>query len=134
MDKPLGVGGEGKVHKIIAPHSEQNNCIKIYTKPTKEREDKLKYIIKNAPPDITDISDGNVTNGTYIICWPTYLVYNNNKFIGFIMPLAFVNSITLEELCDISIRKTLQNANTWSDKFLRTNRTGLINRLKLCYN
>jgi serine/threonine protein kinase len=127
QDSPLSsAGGEGQVHQIISPSSyKKRYCVKIFhlDKRTKEREQKIIYMIKNPPSEL----DG----GTFLICWPTELVYENNQFVGFIMPLAFKGSIALYELCRPVLKKNLPTE--WY-KFDITTNTGVLLRLKLCVN
>jgi len=126
QDSPLSsAGGEGQVHQIIAPSSYKRDCVKIFhsTKRTKEREQKITYMIKNPPSEL----DG----GTFLICWPTEIVYENGQFMGFIMPLAFKGSIELYELCRPVLKKNLPHE--WY-KFDITTKTGVLLRLKLCVN
>jgi len=59
-------------------------------------------------------------------------VYENAQFVGFMMPLAFENSIQLYELCMPNIKKNLPKI--WHDKYNRTNKTGIEARIKLCVN
>ncbi len=126
-DKPLNSGGEGKLHKIITPGRLANHCVKIYHPQyqTKQREQKLRYMIHNQPKEL---SDG--TN--YMVCWVSDIVYIKSAFVGFIMPLAFNDSIQLYELCTVKIRKSL--GSVWKQKFERKNSDSLEKRLKLCVN
>ncbi|WP_069472079.1 protein kinase domain-containing protein [Candidatus Marithrix sp. Canyon 246] len=125
-DKPLSVaGGEGQVHRIIAPSFYKNYCIKIFhsNQRNPEREPKLSYMIKNSPSEL--IGD------KYMICWPTELVYDKNQFVGFIMPLAFEGSISLYDICRPTMKKNLDEK--WH-KFNLSTSQGVILRLKLCAN
>ncbi len=126
-DKPLNSGGEGKLHKIVAPGRLANHCVKIYHPQyqTKQREQKLRYMIHNQPKEL---SDG--TN--YMVCWVSDIVYIQSAFVGFIMPLAFNDSIQLYELCTVKTRKSL--GSVWKQKFERKNSDSLENRLKVCVN
>ena len=125
-DKPLSVaGGEGQVHRIVAPSFYKNYCIKIFhaNQRNAEREPKLSYMIKNSPSEL--IGD------KYMICWPTELVYDKNQFVGFIMPLAFEGSISLYDICRPTMKKNLDEK--WH-KFNLSTSQGVILRLKLCAN
>ncbi len=125
-DQPLSVaGGEGQVHRIIAPSSYKNYCLKIFHPNQRyaEREPKLAYMIKNSPSEL--IGD------KYMICWPTELVYDKNQFVGFIMPLAFEGSISLYDICRPTMKKNLDDK--WH-KFNLSTSQGVILRLKLCAN
>jgi serine/threonine protein kinase len=125
-DKPLSVaGGEGQVHRIIAPSLYKNYCLKIFHPNQRhaEREPKLSYMIKHSPSEL--IGD------KYMICWPTELVYDKNQFVGFIMPLAFEGSISLYDICRPTMKKNLDDK--WH-KFNLSISQGVILRLKLCAN
>ncbi len=125
-DKPLSVaGGEGQVHRIIAPSLYKNYCVKIFHPNQRyaEREPKLSYMIKHSPSDLI--------GEKYMICWPTELVYDKNQFVGFIMPLAFEGSISLYDICRPTMKKNLDEK--WH-KFNLSISQGVILRLKLCAN
>lgn len=127
-------GGEGRIHKIISPIHYQNFCVKIYfscinskkkdSQKIKEREEKIEFMVKNKPL--------NLEESTWKICWPNDLVYNDtNEFVGFIMPLAFDNSIELFELTNLKLNNKLES--DWL-KFERENTEGIKNRYKLNSN
>ncbi len=125
-DQPLSVaGGEGQVHRIIAPSLYKNYCVKIFhaNQRSAEREPKLSYMIKHSPSEL--IGD------KYMICWPTELVYDKNQFVGFVMPLAFEGSISLYDICRPTMKKNLDDK--WH-KFNLSTSQGVILRLKLCAN
>jgi serine/threonine protein kinase len=125
-EKPLSVaGGEGQVHRIIAPSFYKNYCIKIFhsNQRNAEREPKLSYMIKHSPSELI--------GEKYMICWPTELVYDKNQFVGFVMPLAFEGSISLYDICRPTMKKNLDEK--WH-KFNFSTSQGVILRLKLCAN
>jgi serine/threonine protein kinase len=125
-DKPLSVaGGEGQVHRIIAPSLYKNYCLKIFHPNQRhaEREPKLSYMIKHSPSELI--------GEKYMICWPTELVYDKKQFVGFIMPLAFEGSISLYDICRPTMKKNLDDK--WH-KFNLSTSQGVILRLKLCAN
>lgn len=124
-DQHFASGGEGKIHKITAPATYKNCCVKLYEAKyrTPERQNKLTYLIQNTPAQLQ--------NNQYIVCFPKELVFLNNlQFAGFIMPLAFKDSIQLEALCTTNIRpihkKHSQFARHLPDAFQK--------RLQLCLN
>ncbi len=121
-DQPLASGGEGAIHKITSSNY-QGCCVKLYYLQyrTKQREQKLEYMVQNPPP--------NLQSNSYVICWAKELVFQNNQFVGFILPLAFQGSIQLYELCNTTIRNNLSNI--WKQKYDRSN---ILPRLKLCVN
>lgn len=123
----FAAGGEGTVHEIIYPNPLQKNyCAKLYLvhKINSEREQKLRLMVDNPPPDLK-------TN-SHIICWPVKLLYQQQKFIGFIMPLAFKNSTLLYDLTKPSLPQKL--APIWNTKFELGTQNGVFARLKLCNN
>src|SRR5689334_3320581 len=97
-DVPIATpGNEGAVHKIIGNTDLSSYCVKIYhpNKRTTRKLEKVEYMITNTPP--------NLLSTHYIVCWPTDIIYDHlGKFIGFIMPLAFPDSIKLYELTTLN--------------------------------
>lgn len=122
----FAAGGEGTVHKIIDPSPLQNYCAKLYlpNKANSERERKLRFMVDNPPPSLKTT--------THIICWPLKLLFKQQKFIGFIMPLAFTDSTLLYDLTKPSLPQKL--APIWNTKFELSTPTGIFARLKLCNN
>ena len=124
-EKPLAhAGGEGQVHRITSPSLYRDACVKIFhpQQRTEQRRQKIEAMIRDSPPELS--------GGTYRICWPQELVYLQNKFVGFVMPLAFSDSVQVYELCQI--RSKLPSP--WPEKFDRRKRDGIEKRLKLCVN
>ncbi|GGG37399.1 hypothetical protein GCM10011344_42780 [Dokdonia pacifica] len=129
----FGKGGEGKIYKIIASSDFPNHCVKIFvdkrviTKTKKELENRdyrIKYMILNQPSQIeTD---------KIRICWPIDAIFENNHIIGFIMPLAFPNSVQLYSLCQPKLKQNLSS--DWHNTYDRSMKTGVLSRLKLCTN
>ena len=123
-DKPLGQGGEGDVYEIKSPSRYTNHVAKKYKNPTSERERKLKYLIKN-PPQTEE-------NGHTFLIWPRDLLYENGKFVGFIMPKA--TGIELELLCsDDFLNYPEYQGSVW-EKFAFSQPNSLIKRLKIARN
>ncbi len=126
-DTPFTSGGEGELYKIVSPQNLSDHCVKIYYSQyqTQQKAEKLRFMANHKPQQITDKTN-------YMICWVVDLVFRQGAFVGFLMPLAFDNSIQLYELCTTKIRKNL--ASIWHQKFNRNNDTSIENRLKLCVN
>jgi len=124
-DEPFSAGGEGQVHKILMPANLQNLCVKIYFPQHRnmEKEQKIKFMVNNPPT--------NIFTNTYLVCWPVDAVYSGSSFLGFMMPLAFPNSILMYELTTPKIKKSLPAI--WQ-KFNRTSSTNILTRLKICVN
>lgn len=122
--KSFANGGEGDLFKIIGPISFTNHVVKIYKigKRTKDRENKLQYLIEHRPETLEN-------NNHHSIIWPNEIVYEQNAFCGFTM--YYVRGIKLEMLCVPKLPKQLPNE--WN-KFDFTNKEGLKLRLKLCFN
>lgn len=122
---PFNSGGEGKVYGIISPKTLSDYCVKIYDKPQiHDRERKLQFMVANPPSKLKDLS--------YLICWPTEIVYEHKQFVGFVMPLAFSKSEELYQLCTPKIGATMQR--TWEKTYDRSTGHGIASRLKLCVN
>jgi DNA-binding helix-hairpin-helix protein with protein kinase domain/uncharacterized membrane protein YhaH (DUF805 family) len=130
-DTPFASGGEGSIFNVSTPSSFQSHCAKIYIDKYKDaqREKKIKHMI-NHPPS-------NLKNTGYLVCWPEEILYDNGKFVGFLMPLAFSGSEKLYSLCLPNIGKSNSGQNlptVWHTKYDRTTHTGISARLKLCVN
>lgn len=130
--KPIATaGGEGAVYAIISPAKYNGYCAKIYHNKhlgggRALRERKLKYMVNNVPKRLKDKN--------YIVCWPTDVLYEKSgkkDFSGFIMPLAFNNSILLYDICQLKIKN---KNHIWEAKYSRKNKDGLVARIKLCVN
>lgn len=124
--KPLGRGGEGEVFEIKSPKNQINNVAKVFfdNKRTSESEQKLKYLISN-PPQIAE-------NGHTYLIWALDLLYDNGKFIGFIMPRA--EGIELEVICDDDFLNYKQYQGSIWEKFAFSQPNSIFIRLKIAYN
>ena len=136
LSKKIAKGGEGEVFEIagngINPASpwkytsDTNNCVKIYYDHirSKEKEEKIKYMVLNPPSDLQGI--------TYKICWPEDVIYKDGEFVGFLMPKAFNDSLLPYHLCQPLIPKKLSSQ--WHATFDRKTFKGITSRLKLSVN
>ena len=124
-------GGKDLYTKLHSLQFIVSFCLKIFHKQVldngglKQKERKLSYMIKNRPKIIT--------GKTYKLCWPEILIYKNKhkkNFQGFIMPLAYPQSIILYELCQV----TPKNLGPEWSKYSREKIEGIKARLKLCVN
>jgi serine/threonine protein kinase len=123
-DTPFASGGEGDLFDIIKPSNYGNQVVKLYKpeKQTKERENKIEYLISN-PPKI------NIQDGHHSIIWANQIIYDGNKFVGFIMHKA--KGEKLEYLCH---PKMPQNLGINWRKYDFQNPEALAIRKKLCFN
>ena len=123
-DTPISKGGEGTVYRIP---SLPKYCAKIYHKEKRdvERQKKLEFMVKHAPKDLI--------TPNYIICWPTKLIFDKKgEFLGFVMPLAFNDSILCYNICRMKVSNELSDS--WNTCYDRKTKNGLINRLKILVN
>jgi DNA-binding helix-hairpin-helix protein with protein kinase domain len=123
--KPLASGGEGEVYTLLV--GPNNQCAKIYflNQRTKEREEKINFIVSNIPIQ--------QNSGRFLLCMPTETLFDaKGKFVGFLMPIAFDNSVQLYELVTTQINKKLTHE--WHQKYDRRIKIGIENRLKLFVN
>jgi DNA-binding helix-hairpin-helix protein with protein kinase domain len=127
-------GGEGVIHTVVSPAKYKNCCVKIYKdcistkkkneQAIKEREDKISYMVQNPP--------SKLNADQWLLTWPKEVIYEQSgNFLGFIMPLAFDNSVELFELTNI---KTSLKLSTQWDKFDRASGDGVKRRLMLNAN
>lgn len=123
-DTPFASGGEADVFEILSPTNYSKQVLKIYKpdKRTKQKEEKLDFLINNKPNLIP-------LNDHHSVIWPIHLAYNSSKFVGYTMPKA--SGIKLELLCHPKLPKTLTKE--W-DKFSFHTPGASEARLKLCFN
>jgi serine/threonine protein kinase len=121
--EPIGQGGEGNVYVVDSPAEWQGHVIKIYHPKERktERASKLNYMIANPPK----VADG------YSVIWPIDIVYRGDEFMGYLMKQApGLYDLTVLSSLKLSIKLSPE----WQEKYTRANTSGLINRLKICYN
>ena len=120
-DKPLGRGGEGNVYEVLSIGRYKGYVAKIYhpKERRKERELKLIYMLSNKPQFEDKLS----------VIWPEEILYENNRFVGFLMRKAN-SAIDLTSLCSLRIPEKL--GSIWKRKYDRNTRLGLQNRVKVC--
>lgn len=129
QDSPLASGGEGEIRAVIsAPERFTNVCAKLYYQQgrTEQQKQKIKYMASNPPREVT--GEG------FMIGWPLdYITDSNRQFLGFLMPLAFSDSIQLINLTSTRLPKTLSS--DWYYRYDRGNGvSALLSRLKLINN
>lgn len=127
-DKALGSGAEGDVFLVKEPASHTKYVAKIF-KPekvdpkdpnTKIRLDKLDYMVKH-PPQLTN---------SHSVIWPYDLLLKQNKFIGYLMPVA-VKGTRLSVLCLPEIKPKYKK--DWG-RFAHSEKGSELMRAKVCYN
>lgn len=126
-ERPLAApGGQGSVHRILAPDRYQDRCVKLYhpTQKLKLLERRIGFMTTH-PPRI-------VEGHRFRICWPEEAVNDNGRFVGFMMKLAYPGSEQLYTLCNGALKAGSPDG--WAATFDRTSRSGIRNRLKLLVN
>ncbi len=125
LQKPLGKGGEGTIFKITAPSIYENCCLKVYFEnfQTYERYYKVKYMLLKKP-DAYSLSQSQ-------LCWPVSEVHSRKGFVGFLMPMAFMESVELYHF--IKLKRSHHLDARW-DKFFDHSNQSCDLRLKLCLN
>ena len=128
-DEAFSSGGEGEVRNVISgPSRFKNVCAKLYyeKKRTPEREKKIKYMAANPP--------SKVEGDSFMIGWPLdWIEDSKNKFLGFIMPLAFAHSKQLIMLTLPNLSKKLDDS--WRTRYDRSyGKSSVVSRLKLICN
>lgn len=120
-NKPFASGGDGSLYHISSPQSLKHLVAKIYHphKQNATNEEKLNYLIQNAPTDIAKDS----------LAWATDLVYQEQKFVGILMPLLEGKTLTVLTLNLLSDRIGLQ----WN-RFELGNQNAHKLRLRICLN
>jgi hypothetical protein len=129
----LGEGGEGGVYEITSPQKFKSSVAKILLTHNRviERRYKVDYMIKNPPAETKD------QTGHSFLIWPEHILFENNQFVGFLMPKA--EGVTLEELSSTELgfysypRHNDKLGQEWQ-RFDRNSPDSLVLRLKLCSN
>ncbi len=123
-DKPFAAGGEGELYHIISPAKYRSSVAKIYfpEKRTIKQAKKIQYLIQN-PPELA------LHEGHQAVVWLQDSVYENDTFLGFIMP--FAKGAKLEILCSNRIPKSY--INSWKRFSLKQSASRDL-RLKICFN
>jgi hypothetical protein len=129
----LGEGGEGGVYEITSPQKFKSSVAKILLTRNRviEKRYKVDYMIKYPPAETKD------QTGHSFLIWPEHILFENNQFVGFLMPKA--EGVTLEELSSTELgfysypRHNEKLGQEWQ-RFDRNNSDSLVLRLKLCSN
>jgi len=129
----LGEGGEGGVYEITSPQKFKSSVAKILLTHNRviERRYKVDYMIKYPPAETKDQA------GHSFLIWPEHILFENNQFVGFLMPRA--EGVTLEELSSTELgfysypRHNDKLGQEWQ-RFDRNRPDSMVLRLKLCSN
>lgn len=124
-DKPINSGGEGAIHEVVG--GKAGIVAKIYHTPQKAQDfyPKILFMVNNppfgnAPKQIRDA-----------IIWPIDILFENDVFVGYIMPL--VNGgIKLFEVT-LPAPPGHNHGPQWQ-KFNHSNPDAFLIRMKVCYN
>lgn len=125
--KPFAGGGEGNLYKIVAPKALRKYVAKLYHphKLTATREEKINYLAAYPPMQ----SDENAGAHNSVI-WVQDALYDNGKFVGFIMP--YTEGEKLEILTTPKIPKKIRRE--WARFDFKKSPKALDMRLKLSFN
>ncbi len=123
-EKFFASGGEGALYEIASPRKFQHLVAKLYhpDKLSQEREDKMKYLLKHPP--VMSQSKENPS-----AAWVVDLLYQNNKFVGVLMPK--IKGKKLTKLCLAKLSKRVSKE--WQ-RFAFGTAEALTLRLKTCFN
>ncbi|BDS11757.1 protein kinase domain-containing protein [Aureispira anguillae] len=121
---PFARGGEGLLYRVVAPKGYAAIVAKIYHPPkrTKERWNKLRYLVQN-PPVFENKEQA------MLISWPIALLEKKQAFMGFLMP--FANGELLEVLATTKLPQYLSEE--WQRFKLGTIQASKL-RQKVCFN
>ncbi|BDS13260.1 protein kinase domain-containing protein [Aureispira anguillae] len=125
--KPFAGGGEGNLYTIVSPKELSDYVAKIYHphKLSKTREEKINYLAQYPPLNSTD--DRTTHNS---VIWVKDALYDNRKFVGFIMP--YTSGEKLEILCTPKIPRKLRSE--WGRFEFKKSSRAVELRMKLCFN
>jgi serine/threonine protein kinase len=118
-----GHGGEGVVSRVVAPATLKGYCVKQLSSATTVTWTKLQYQIENPPSALE--------TGKFLLAWPLQLVTSRGKPCGFLMRSAHEPHV---KLLDLTRQRIDIDKEAGFRKFDRENRTGFINRAKMCIN
>lgn len=123
-ERPFAKGGEGGLYNIVSPITYRHLVAKIYhsNKRTKQRQHKLRYLIKN-PPTFENKEQEQ------LISWPVALLEQGQSFSGFLMPK--VEGESLEILATAKLPRFLSKK--WQRFKLGTEGASKL-REKVCFN
>lgn len=123
-DTSFASGGEGDLYRILHPPTYSDQIVKIYKpdKQTPSRQRKIEYLVAH-PPVLQK------AHGHHAVIWMSNLVYENQRFIGFLMPIA--KGEKLEFLCHAQLPKHL--GPEWQKFDFRQPKAWEV-RSKICFN
>jgi DNA-binding helix-hairpin-helix protein with protein kinase domain len=110
IGNPLGSGGEGDVFEVTSP---RGTVLKKYRpeilakNPTAER--KVRAMVASPPAGWCEARTGFVA-----LAWPSQIVLENGRFVGFLMPAVDIRStVELHRVANPSDRRTATQPTMW---------------------
>ncbi len=102
-ESPLARGGEGEIFAT----NDSRYLAKIYYKPNRDTQEKLKVMIEN--PTTNETRDSNHT----YVAWPIdLLISKSNQFVGYLMP-NINNCMPMHEICVAKTRNRKAAGFNW---------------------
>ncbi len=123
-DKPMASGGEGAIYAIASPRSYRHLVAKIFypNKRTKEREQKMQYLLEHPPIHFTKGQHSSIG-------WVQDLVYKDNRFLGILLI-----KIAGKKLTKLTLAKLPRRADKAWQRFSFQDPNALQLRLRTCFN
>src|SRR5690349_5335790 len=114
LGRRLASGGQGDVFEVLSPPGAVFK--RIFDKALSEDPtlaDRLGAMIVNRPAGWKEVHSGHV-----MLSWPTDVVLENGRFVGFLMPLIDVSqTVELHEIANPSDRRSPSADKKWTQGF-----------------
>lgn len=119
----LGRGGEGAIFAVTNPPHLRDYVVKRYKDPESySRRARLEFMLKHPPSQLAGPG--------WVLCWPRDLVFENNRFIGYLMPRVTDASFSLYQLTK---NKTHQEIlPSMREQYDRDTLAGILTIMQLC--
>ena len=113
VGRQLAGGGEGMVFEVTTP----DMVLKAYKPEVLAKapslHDKLQALVANPPAEWREAASGHVT-----LAWPSQVVLQNGRFVGFLMPAVdTASSVELHRVANPSDRRTATGKTAWMRGF-----------------
>ncbi len=82
-DKPLGTGGEGAVYEI---ENDSQHVAKIYHEAKKFDTEEKRQTLRAKIETMISMNIRTTIDGVLRIAWPQDILFENGKFVGYVMP------------------------------------------------